>query len=233
LQGAVRHSSVYMNAALRKLGNLCGMLAPVLWASAIIYCGTLRPGFSHYQQYISELGERTSSTEFIMRYAGFVPTGLMHIAFATFLLVIFRGQRVAALGALLIAVNGAARIAAGLFPCEVGCTLPHLLLSQRIHSAAATVGFFAFIAAAFLWGCLFRRYQSLRCLSIYTIVSACLAVAFVVLTVQSDATRAGTGLYERLSSGLLSLWLLVFAARLWRLRVAQSGPTGNNVTICF
>jgi hypothetical protein len=30
--------------------------------------------------------------------------------------------------------------------------------------------------------------------------------------------RAGTGMYQRLSSGVLLLWLLVFAARLWRLQ---------------
>jgi hypothetical membrane protein len=206
-----------MNALLRKAGNLCGMLAPVWWACAIIYCGAVRPGFSHYRQYISELGERTSSTEFIMRYAGFVPTGLMHMAFALFLACVFRGQRIATLGALLIAVNGAARIAAGMFPCEAGCATPQVLLSQQIHSWAATVGFLAFIAAAFVWGWWFRRDQRLRSLSAYTLLSACLALLFAVLTSASEASRVAVGLYERLSSGLLSLWLLVFAARLWRL----------------
>lgn len=204
-----------MKVALLKAGNLSGMLAPLLWAGAILYCGALRPEFSHYRQYISELGERASSTEFIMRYAGFVPTGLLHMAFAAFLLVVFRGQRAATLGALLIALNGAARIAAGMFPCDLGCSLPQPSLDQRLHSWAATVGFLALIAAAWVWGWLFRSKQRLRCLSTYTLATACVAAVFVVLTSISDATRAGTGLYERLSSGALSLWLLVFAARLW------------------
>ncbi len=58
----------FMNLSRYKVGNLCGILAPLLWASAIIVCGRLRPEYSHYTQYISELGERGSSTEFIMRY---------------------------------------------------------------------------------------------------------------------------------------------------------------------
>lgn len=206
-----------MKATLCKAGNLSGMLAPVLWACSIVYCGALRPGFSHYRQYISELGERSSSTELLMRYAGFVPTGLMHLAFAAFLFGVFRGHRAAALGALLIAINGAARITAGLFPCEPGCSVPHVLASQQIHSWAATVGFVAFIAAAFVCGAWFRRDQRLHGLAFYTLATACAALLFAVLTTTSDAARAGTGLYERLSSGLLSLWLLVFAARLWRL----------------
>lgn len=205
-----------MRSALCQLGNLSGLLAPVLWAGTIVYCGTLRPGFSHYAQYISELGERGSSTEFIMRYAGFVPTGLMHMAFAAFLWHSFRGQRLAVLGALLLAVNGVARMAAGLFPCEPGCGLPHLLLSQRIHTYAATVGFVAFIAATWVWGwCLWRDPRS-RWFCAYSIATGCIALLFAVLTATSDATRAGTGLYERLSSGVLSLWVLMFALRLWR-----------------
>jgi hypothetical membrane protein len=208
------------------------MLAPVLWASAIIYCGSLRPAFSHYGQYISELGERTSSTEFIMRYAGFVPTGLLHVAFAAFLLGAFQRRPMATLAATLIAVNGIARVAAGLFPCEVGCTLPRLLLSQQIHTASAAAGFFALMGAALLWGILFRQYRHLRCLSAYAILSAVLSLIFLALMSWSDASRSGTGLYERLSSGVLSLWLLVFAARLWWLK-AYAAPlqvqrhTGN------
>jgi len=42
-------------------------------------------------------------------------------------------------------------------------------------------------------------------------------LVFLLLMVWSAELRAGTGLYERLSSGVLSLWVLVFAARLWRL----------------
>lgn len=203
---------------LSKIGNVCGMLAPILWASAIIFCGSLRPEYSHFSQYISELGERGSSTEVIMRYGAFVPTGLMHIAFAAFLFVVFKGSPVAKFAAMLIAVNGIARIGAGMFPCEVGCALPRLLLSQKLHSLSAGVGFFALIGASLLWGILFRRYQSFQCLSAYSIASGCLALVFLALMSWSAELRMGTGLYERLSTGLLSLWMLVFAVRLWGLK---------------
>jgi hypothetical membrane protein len=215
-----------MNVTLYKAGNLCGMLAPLLWASAIIFCGSLRPEYSYFTQYISELGERGSSTEFIMRYAGFVPTGLMHVAFAAFLYVAFRGDRLAVIAATLLAINGLARIGAGLFPCEPGCAGPKLLLSQQLHSLSAGVGFFAFIGASVMWGILLRRHQSLRGLSLYSVGSGIVGLVFLLLMAWSAEARAGTGLYERLSSGVLSLWMLVFAARLWRLQAHSVSVAG-------
>jgi hypothetical protein len=197
-----------MKIALSKIGILCGLLAPILWASVIVLCGSLRP----------ELGERGSSTEFIMRYAGFVPTGLMQVAFSAFLYFAFRGSRLATVAASLLALNGLARIVAGMFPCEPGCALPRLLINQKLHSLSAGVGFCAFIGGVILWGVLFRRYESLRCLSLYSICSGFLALVFLALMSWSAEMRASTGLYERFSSGILSLWVLVFAARLWRLR---------------
>ncbi len=212
------HYPAARKVTFRKIGILCGILAPILWASAIFVTGSLRPEYSHLTQYISELGERGGSTEFIMRYAAFVPTGLMHMAFAAFLYVEFKGSPLATFAAMLLAINGVARITAGMFPCEIGCALPRLLLSQKLHSLSAGAGFFALISASVLWGILFRRYQSLRCLSAYSIGSGCLGLVFLVLMLWSAELRASTGLYERLSSGILSMWVLVFAVRLWRLK---------------
>lgn len=207
-----------MKVTLSKLGNLCGILAPVLWAAAIIFCGSLRPEYNHLTQYISELGERGSSTEFIIRYAGFVPTGLMHMAFAAFLYVVFQGRRLAAIAALLLAINGLARIGAGIFPCEVGCAGPRLLISQKLHSLSSGVGFLALIGAAILWGILLKRYRSLRWLSLYSVAAGILGLVFLLVMLWDAELRINTGLYERLSTGILSLWVFVFAVRLWRLK---------------
>jgi hypothetical membrane protein len=213
-----------MKVTLCKIGNLCGMLAPVLWAAAIIFCGSLRPEYSHLTQYISELGERGSATEQLIRYTGFVPTGLMHVAFAAMLCVVFKGDGLARAAAALLATNGLARVAAGIFPCEAGCAGPRLLLSQKLHSLSSGVGFCALIIACVLWGVVLRRYSKLRRLSLYSVASGILGLMFLALMIWSDETRTGTGLYERLSTGVLSLWVLVFAARLWWLKAYSVMP---------
>ncbi len=198
-----------------KAGILCGVLAPLLWASAIAYCGTLRPGFSHFTQYISELGEHGSSTELLMRYGAFVPTGLMHLAFAGALAVAFRSSRLGVLAAILLGLNGLARISAGFFPCDIGCEETGSL-GQRMHSLSAGVGFLALTVSTVLWSVVFRRTPNLRNLAAYSMASGVLGLAFLLLMLWSAEHGTARGLYERLSSGVLSLWILAFALRLQR-----------------
>ena len=102
--------------------------------------------------------------------------------------------------AILLAINGIARLVAGMFPCEIRCALPRLLLSQKLHSLAAGVGFFALIGASVLWGTLFKRYQSLRGLSAYSIGSGCLGLVFLALIVEcrtEDRYRSLRALIQR------------------------------------
>ena len=203
------------SSPLLRAGILCGVLAPLLWAAAIAYCGTLRPDHSHFAQYISELGERGSPTELLMRYAAFVPTGLMHLAFAGALAVTFRNSRLGILAAMLLGLNGLARVSAGFFPCEVGCEETGSL-GQRMHSLSAGLGFIALVVSTVLWGVVFKRSRDLRGLAAYSVASGALGLAFLLLMLWSAEHGTARGLFERLSSGVLSLWILVFALRLQR-----------------
>ena len=211
-----------MKVALYRIGILCGLVAPVLWAAAIILCGSLRPGYSHLAQYISELGERGSSTELLMRYAGFVPTGILHVLFAGSLYEALKGDRLAPAPPLLLALNGLGRVAAGLFPCEAGCAGPRVLLSQKLHTLAAGVGFLSLIGATIIGGVVLRR-RGLGKMGAYSIISGSLGLVFLLLMSSGAEPGAGTGLYERLSSGFLSLWVLALAARLWHLGPSDRG----------
>lgn len=125
----------------------------MLWLAVIVIGGELRPGFDHVGQYISELGERGSTTETFVRYGGFVATGLMHVGFAAaFHATVVRladRSRLTLLVAVFIALNGVGRIGAGFYPCEPGCAAPEVL-SQRLHSLSATIAFLAIAAAALL-----------------------------------------------------------------------------------
>lgn len=204
----------------RRAGLLCGLVAPLLWAAVIVIAGELRPGFDHVGQYISELGERGSTTETFMRYGGFVATGLMHVGFAAaFYATLIRVSdrpRLTLLVAVLIALDGIGRIGAGLFACEPGCAAPESL-GQRLHGLSATIAFLAIAAAALLGAILFRRDKRLRSLSAYSFASGCAGLIFLALMSASEATHAYTGLYERLASGLLTLWAFVTAVRLRKL----------------
>ena len=191
---------------LRKSGLWCGIIGPVLWLALIAIAGVLRPDFSHVTHYISELAERGSSTEALMRYGAFVFTGLLYVCFAGALLVTLRGGWLVTAGRVLIALEGVGRIGAGVFPCEPGCV--QRSLGPDLHWLFATVGFCSGILATFFWGFVLRRRRALSSFSV-----ACGAVALVSLLLMSFAPgpHLPSGLLEHLATVALSVWLLVLA----------------------
>jgi len=191
---------------------MCGILAPVLWLSLIGLAGAMRPEFSHVTHYISELGERGSSTEFLMRYAGFEFTGLLYVCFAAALLATFRDGWFSALAAGLIGLDGLGRIGAGVFACDPGCG--GLSANQELHHLFATVGFSSGILAAIAWGFSFQRRGWPQPLIWCSVGSGILALIFLLLMSWSRNPLNAPGLFEHLATGVLSLWLLVFAAYL-------------------
>ena len=193
---------------------LCGVLAPPLWLSLITVAGALQPGFSHVTQYISELGERGSSTETLMRYAAFEFTGFLYLCFALALMPDFRNSRFYRLAACLIAIDGLGRIGAGIFPCDPGCV--GLSLSQELHHYFATVGFSSGILATIVWGIIFRIQDWPKMFTGYSVGSGISALTFLLLMTWSQNPMKTPGLFEHLATLILSLWLLIFAAYLFR-----------------
>jgi hypothetical membrane protein len=199
---------------LRRLGVLCGVLSPVLWLSLIGVAGAMRPEFSHVIHYISELGERGSSAEFLMRYAAFGFTGFLYLCFSAALMASFRDRWPALLSAWLIGLDGLGRMGAGVFPCDPGCA--GLSAGQELHHLFATIGFVSGILAALAWGVVFRLGGGSRPMAWYSVATGLLALAFLLLMQWPGNPWPARGLFEHLASGVLSLWVLVFAVRMLR-----------------
>lgn len=201
---------------LQRLGIFCGILAPSLWLSLVVVAGAMRPEFSHVSQYISELGERGSLTEALMRYVAFEFTGSLYLCFAVTLWVIFRNSWFAKLAIGHIAFDGIGRIGAGVFPCDPGC-IGHSS-SQGLHRLFATIGFVSGALATIACGVAFRRFGWPQGLACYSIGTGMLALIFLLLMSWGQSPIKSPGLFEHLATGILSLWLLVFAAHLFRNR---------------
>lgn len=206
--------------SLRRLGSLCGILSPLIWLTLIGVAGELRPGFSHITQYISELGERGSTTETLMRYAAFEFTGFLYLCFAAALIADFRDSGFSRLAACLIALDGLGRIGAGVFPCDPGCV--GLSSSQDLHHFFATVGFCSGILAAIAWGITFRIQGRSKTFTWYSVGSGISALIFLLLMSWSQNPVKTPGLFEHLATGILSLWLVVLAACLFRHRCKEN-----------
>ena len=204
---------------LRRLGLVCGMATPILWLSLIAVAGAMRPEFSHVTQYISELGERGGRTEVMMRVAAFVFTGALMLCFAAALPATLRDGWRSMLAAALIALQGLGRIGAGVFACDPGCD--GLSSSQTLHGQFATLGFLSGVLATVAWGLIFRRHAWLRGLSAYSIGTGMQTLCLLVLMRWGGNPVHAPGLFEHLATGVLSVWMLVFAVCLMRRAGAQ------------
>jgi len=198
--------------SLRTLGLYCGIISPLLWLALIATAGALRPDFSHVTHYISELGERGSATEALMRYWAFGFTGFLYLCFAGALLAAFRTGSLFRVATLLIALDGVGRIGAGVFPCDAGCV--QTTAGPNLHKWFATLGFCSGIAAAFLWAFLVRRIPPLRSFSSFSVACGAGALVSLLLMTWAGDLALPPGLFEHVATLVLSTWLLVFASRL-------------------
>ena len=210
---------------LRKLGLYCGIISPILWLALIATAGALRPDFSHVTHYISELGERGSATEALMRYGAFGFTGFLYLCFAAALLATFQDGWLRRAAALLIALDGVGRMGAGAFPCDPGCV--RVAPGPDLHKLFATIGFSSGILAAFLWGVLLCRFHLFRPLSSFSVGSGAVALVALLLMSWARDPALPPGLFEHLATVVLSVWLLVFAGRVVWVENAPAGVTDH------
>lgn len=214
------------DATVQRIGLACGVIAPVWWALMIVYCASQFPGYSHLTDFISELAAKRSPTELLMRDAGFLATGGLYLVFAATLAWHFRSDRLAWLAAFLLALSGLARIGAGLNQCEPGCVSDAISAAQDWHYRYAATGYWLTMCAAIVWGFVANRDPRLRHLLALGIGTATwCAVSLVMMELHAD----WQGLFQRLASGILSVWVLLLALSVWRtLPTPTATPAPNH-----
>jgi len=207
-----------MSAVMKAILNAGGLIAPILWAVTIIYCGSYHPEYSHYRQFVSELGERGSSTENLMWSGAFVLPGLMIVGFGLLLLDMFRHSKVAIGAAVLLVLSGIGQIGAGVFPCDPGGMPVDPSFSQMVHYVAAVLTMLCLIAAGFLCFITAPKVLCSRWFRWYALISAVSGLLFLLMLWAAILSGESIGLFQRLSLGVLYLWVLVLSVMVWRLR---------------
>ena len=149
-----------------------------------------------------------------MRYGAFGLTGFLYLCFAAGLLATIRNGWLTTLAAGLIGLDGLGRVGAGVFACDPGCA--GLSPGQELHHLFATLGFLSGILAAIAWGIAFQRRGWPRPLAWYSVVTGVVALTCLLLMSWSQNPLHAPGLFEHLATGVLSLWILVFAVCLVR-----------------
>jgi hypothetical membrane protein len=216
-----------MQRTVARMLNIAGMAAPVLWVAALVYIGSLRPDYSHYRQYVSELAARGTPTHHLMQVAGFFLPGLMVVAFGL-LVGLSAHTKLAGTGAALLIVSGIARIIAGVFTLDPCCAQLVPSFGERMHNAAGAAYVVAMGSAVLIWCVVAEQTFTTRAhwFRWYSLVTLVAAMTLPLWLIRFGIDPANVGLFQRASFGVLNLWVLVFAMLVW----SRFKPDAPNLT---
>lgn len=188
-----------------------GVAGPVAFAVAIVVGATLVDGYSHVEDFVSELAASGSRARPVMT-AGFLALGLSLVGLAWSMRVL--GPMAGAL-ALVVALSGVGVMAAGAFACDPGCpTTGDRSTAQQVHDGASVLTFVLWIGAMGTAGWR-RRHDRYGRSSL--VLAAVALVSFLTLGAMRDPTPTDpVGLVQRLMLTAVGLWTIATTVELRR-----------------
>lgn len=187
-----------------RLFAFCGILAPILFALLVVVASLLRPGYSQFHNFISDLGVGQYA---IIQNTNFVIFGLLSIGFALGLrggLPAPQGRALKA-SVLLVVIFGIGILLAGVFPENYR--------SGGLHTLVSSAAFLSIIAAQLLvWQGLRRkdsavwgRYRT------YSLISGLLSLILVWFSSSTDYPGAA----QRIFLAVPWIWIEVTGLKLY------------------
>ncbi len=173
--------------------------------------GALQADYNPLAQYLSELGATGAPNAGVIKYAGFLPTGLALGGTLIGLYALLPKSSGTALGLAAIGLTSVSYIGAVFYPCDPGCPAEGSA-SQLIHNLLGLIGYVGPIAGLFM---LHRAIRSkvAPLFSNATVLTAILmTVGFVALSVPDLGEIRGAT--QRAADFSLFLWVALLAFRL-------------------
>lgn len=188
-----------------------GLLAPIWLAVGVAYSGSIYPGYSHFDQAMSELHAVGSPIEHIAPFVNHYPLSVLFTGFGVFVLFSFKSTA-ARISGILIILHGLATLTAGYFPCDAGCSREGSSTSQILHGISGLFILLTLLIAPAIWAFVSPSELDSRWFGWF---SGGVVVVQLLLTAYSFSafeTGEGVGFYQRLIYSVPLLWIFVFAA---------------------
>ena len=196
---------------------LAGILAPVLLLTAIVWAGCMETDYSHATQFVSELGAFGAEHPWIINYLGLVPSGFLTVVFSVGAYSRLRPGSWFVISCVLIALAGIGRLLAGVYPCDVGCSLENMSTSARVHALAGFVALVSGALAPMAFAAGYRQRNDNLLLQVSTGVGAISIVAVVLLFGLGPGT-AYIGAIQRLILAAFYGWTAFLSIEIAALR---------------
>jgi hypothetical membrane protein len=195
-----------------------GIIGVLLFIGTTIIAGMLFPGYSHTAQFISESYALGTAHGPMLRFLGYLPSGLCIAAFAYYALKAVPKSGLTRFGFAAIGIfYGLATVLVSIFPCDAGCDSGPVppSVSQLIHNLSGFLTYMIVPLSLILLGVAARRWPKGKTLSTFGIVCGITAMLFVgILTANLHSGFAG--FYQRIIEGSILLWVLACSVYLRR-----------------
>ncbi|WP_269618740.1 DUF998 domain-containing protein [Zhongshania sp. BJYM1] len=206
----------------KNLGFLSGILTPIWLIVGVTVAGALYPGYSHFNQALSELGAIGAPTHLISPMINNYPLGVLFALFGTSIIKEFPYSKLARFTGVLIVIHGVGSITAGYFSCDVGCNPQSPSESQIIHNLSGLVMFLSLVIASGVWVHLGPKLVESKALGIFSLLCTLLAIVVLLPMILAIESGLGFGLYQRLNYGASVVWVSGLAYVLFKRNSSRS-----------
>ncbi len=200
-----------------KIASLCGLVFPILSFVFIILLGNLLQGYSHTENYISEIWEVGSLVGMVSLFL-FMPLSIIFFIFITGLYFAVKKDKYSWISFVLLVIFSLTLIFMVVFPCDVGCELGSF--NGYIHNISMLIGFISLsLAPLFFWFAT-RQDKRWKKYSLYNLITP--LIGLVALVIFFFCSRDLKGITQRIYLLVYFIWIEVIALKLFKLSTIKS-----------
>lgn len=195
------------DAGLSRLAFGVIVLGLAVLLAAVVWGGSVYPGYDHSRQFMSELGATGAVTASSVNTWGYIPNGLFVATFCLLATWILRRSPLAVVACLLLAANGVGMAGAGFYPCDFECSRSDPSAAAELHDLFGGLGYLCAILGVGLASLWARKSDApwLAPLGLVVLIVSVIGFYGVVAEVELR------GLFQRAMEVALAVFMLALA----------------------
>ncbi len=173
----------------------------------------LHPNYDHGSQFISELYAVEAPNADLLRYLGYIPSGVLFLLFSIFAIKATPKSSITTIGFAGIGLGyGLGTIICGYFICDLGCN-PEFInpsLSQIIHNISGLLTYCIVPVSIFLLAIQSRKWKDAFAFSNWSYTLSFTSFIFVFI-LNTNITSPYKGIIQRVIEICILLWIILCA----------------------
>ena len=201
---------------------LASVVSSFVWLAATVVLGGMAyPDYSHFSQFISELGATGAPYASMVNYLGFVPTEILMMAFIYCVALNLPRNKLAMLGLLFLILYALGLIIAAIYSCDFECRPIQASMSHNLHMAFGTAAYLFAVIGIILLSVESKKWPDSK---VIRLAGWAISITALVLLFNLDPDSSAVGLIQRITEFLLYLWFFMLAIYLYKPRFDKNLP---------